>query len=103
MTMMQVDVEIEMEKFKCPHCGEKAMEITYVTISEDEFKWTGNMTPEEFKENPDGYIHHERPYRVTTWLLYECGGETGWEVREGRTTAQIDGETQNRCAQLAVR
>jgi len=97
MTTMQIDVEIDLAEFKCPHCDAEATEITFIGA-----------------DTKDKYEYDEKLYRATwtttvgpasmnLWLLYECGGETGWELHVGRPIVQSDGETQNRCAQLAVR
>jgi uncharacterized C2H2 Zn-finger protein len=85
---MQTDIEIELDTFKCPHCDAVATEVTFIGAdNKDKYEYDGNWS----------WTTTVGPARMSVWLLYECGGETGWEMRIGRPIRQADGETENRC------
>ena len=91
-----MELDIKLDEWKCPHCGEDAAEVTYIEISN-----------KEYERSPRGgheWKFYPKARSVVFYLVYECGGETGYQLEASTIDCtQYDGETQNRCAQLAVR
>ena len=89
-----MELDIEVEEWKCPHCGAPGSEVTYIEASNKDY----------VRAPKGGYEWklYPKARSLMIYILFECGGETGYGLDTGIGCHQYDDQAENRCPQHGV-